>query len=391
MSDARPIDRPQGERIVLIDALRGVALLGILWINMTGHALPFFAMWDPRLAGGNDALNMGAWAASEIFVEGAMRGLFSLLFGVSVLLYLREDGRGALFARRNLWLMAFGLVHGFLLLMPGDILFTYGICAFLLYPLHRAPARALAVFAAVSIVVLAGGELMIAANNAAIRDAALANGASEAVKAAYQDLLWPTAEAVADLNERASIGYPALLPYMAGDYGWFLLSPAFPAQILDAPAMMIAGHGAFDFNPLYCAAFVDHFVDNMNPPAEALSGIARASLTLGYAFVFCALWRLGKLGFAARPLSALGRTAFTHYIGGTLIATTLFYGHGLGLYGKLDRIGVYGVIILVWILQAAFSLWWLKRYSIGPLEWVWRSLTQWRLQKLRVDWRERSG
>ena len=116
------------ERYDVIDGLRGFALLGIIWINLSGHALPFFAMWDPTIAGGTDAINLGAWTFTEVFVEGAMRGLFSLLFGASTLLFLQLSGSGAsrrdLFFKRNLWLIAFGLIHGTLLLMPGDILST---------------------------------------------------------------------------------------------------------------------------------------------------------------------------------------------------------------------------------------------------------------------------
>jgi len=76
--------------------------------------------------------------------------------------------------------------------------------------------------------------------------------------------------------------------------------------------------------------------------------------------------------------------AFTHYIAGTVIATTLFYGHGFGLYRQFDRIEVYAIAFAVWVAQAAFSLFWLRRYNYGPLEWAWRSLVRWSPQSMRM-------
>lgn len=388
-------------RVDLIDALRGLALLGILWINMTGHALPFFSMWNPTIAGGDDPVNLGAWATSEIVVEGAMRGLFSLLFGVSMLLFMRVEDRAALFARRNLWLIGFGLIHGFLLLMPGDILVTYGVCAFLIFPLRHAPTRLLAAASIACTLLLAGIEFADSLENRALAQAASAPGASSETIEEFAALTGPPPQVVADLNERAKIGYSALLPYMAGAYWETLTSWTFPKMIVDALAMMFAGMalyraGLFSdrwpytrlmlFGGLLAAAaiaaraavigdFMAHgYVENINPAAEAVREIARPTLAVAYAVLFAGLWRSGALGGIAAALKALGRTAFTHYIGGTIIATTLFYGHGFGLYGKFDRIGVYAIIIAVWTAQTLFSLAWLRHFRAGPLEWAWRSL-----------------
>ena len=406
-----PVDPPApASRLDLVDGLRGVALLGILLINMQGHALPFFAMWDPTVAGGTDGLNLGAWLFVETTVEGAMRGLFSLLFGVSLLLYLRGEDRARLFARRNAWLMAFGLVHGFLLLMPGDILFTYGICAFLLYPLRRAGATSLLALAALMVAAHALVEYVGALEGAALRAAAVAPGAGPDAIAAFDALREPRGPEIAWLEEAAHAGYPALLPIYAVEYAAYLGSGGIVFGIIDAMALMLIGMalhrlGAFEgriatagllsWGAALAAASLaarawtvgvlagDGFVDNVDPLAEAVAEIARAGLAAGYALLFSGLWRIGAVGALMTPLAALGRTAFTHYIGGTLIATTLFYGHGFDLYGQFDRISVYGLIACVWIGQATFSLLWLARFRFGPLEWAWRSLVVGRPQALK--------
>jgi len=83
-------------------------------------------------------------------------------------------------------------------------------------------------------------------------------------------------------------------------------------------------------------------------------------------------------------LAAVGRTAFSNYLLQTLICTTIFYGYGLGLFGRLERIYLLGVVLAVWIFQLYISPIWLRRYRLGPAEWLWRSLTYRRRQPFRV-------
>lgn len=383
------------ERQDVIDGLRGFALLGILWINISGHALPFFSMWDPTIAGGTDALNLGAWTFSEIFVEGAMRGLFSLLFGASTLLFLRAgagtSGRGILFFRRNLWLILFGLLHGTLLLMPGDILSTYGLCGLLLYVFRNASVRVLLLSALVCLVLLCALQW-------------------PAVNASYALGPDEIAAITAEIDIAARIGYPALLPIYSQEYLYFVFSLDFIPQLLDAMTMMYAGMAllksgwlterGFPARGLYiglgvaaialllrtCSTAVaigDNYADDVNLAAEIASEIGRAGLSVAYAVLFVGLWRAGALKLMQTPLGALGRMAFTHYIGGTIIVTTLFYGHGFGFYEQFSRTGVYGIAVAIWICQAAFSMMWLRWFIYGPLEWAWRSLVRWSPQRMR--------
>ena len=134
----------QNERIHAIDTLRGVALLGILLINIVGMGLPDPAYFDPSLSGGSVGLNLYVFIFNNVFIEGAMRGLFSLLFGAGIILFVNQKEEQGQFTevvvvwfRRLLWLIPIGMFHAYVLLWPGDILFAYGLIGLLLFPFRK--------------------------------------------------------------------------------------------------------------------------------------------------------------------------------------------------------------------------------------------------------------
>lgn len=121
------------DRIGMLDTTRGIAVLGILMLNVTGFGLPY-SYDDPTIWGNDSAADIAVWRVMALFFEGTMRGLFTLLFGAGALLFLqRHTARSTdllpadLYFRRTLWLIAFGLLNGYVLLWSGDVLFYYGI------------------------------------------------------------------------------------------------------------------------------------------------------------------------------------------------------------------------------------------------------------------------
>src|SRR6185503_10049673 len=143
------------ERIGMLDTTRGIAVLGILIMNITGFGLPM-SYDDPTNWGGADGANLTVWRIAALFFEGTMRGMFTLLFGAGALLFLQRhaarssDLRPAdLYFRRTLWLIVFGLVNGYVLLWPGDILFYYGVVGLLLFVFRNVAPRKLIVAATV--------------------------------------------------------------------------------------------------------------------------------------------------------------------------------------------------------------------------------------------------
>ncbi|VAV96548.1 Membrane protein, partial [hydrothermal vent metagenome] len=128
---------PSSPRYLELDAMRGFAVMGILLMNIVGFAMPDMAYFSPAVYGGTDTPDVIAWALSFVFVDGKMRGLFTLLFGASVMLVIeRAEAKGQNSAKihysRMLWLAIFGLAH-FFFLWSGDILFLYAAIGCIIY------------------------------------------------------------------------------------------------------------------------------------------------------------------------------------------------------------------------------------------------------------------
>jgi uncharacterized protein len=167
------------ERIVSIDTLRGVALLGILLINIIVFGLPESAYSVPINAGGHTGLNLVFWYANQIFFEDKMRALFSMLFGAGVvLLTQRADERGGLRARgiyyrRTLWLVVFGLLHDYFIWI-GDILYLYGVVGLALFPLRKLRPSTLLAIGALLLMIVCGITTLAHYSQIRTRDRALA-------------------------------------------------------------------------------------------------------------------------------------------------------------------------------------------------------------------------
>ena len=159
-AEISPIEK--SARIESLDVLRGFALLGILLINILAFGLHSASTFNPLIPVGKTAmdefLNLGTWASMSVLVEGAMRCLFSMLFGAGVLLLMskRKIGTKALHFKRHLWLLAFGLVDAFLLLWYGDILVVYALVGVTLYFVRDWSPRALMIASALLITFMVG-------------------------------------------------------------------------------------------------------------------------------------------------------------------------------------------------------------------------------------------
>ena len=145
-----PLSKKQ--RIKSIDVLRGIAVFGILLMNITGFGLPMQAYGDPDIAGGKTGLNLYAWITTSMFFEGTMRAIFSMLFGAGfIILTSRHEDKGVglevadVHYRRVIWLVIFGIVHAYLLLWFGEILYAYGIMGLFLFPFRKLTPKVLIV------------------------------------------------------------------------------------------------------------------------------------------------------------------------------------------------------------------------------------------------------
>jgi uncharacterized protein len=174
-------------RINSVDVIRGVSLLGILLMNIVGMGLPNPAYSDPTVYGGDTDWNLRAWWINSVFFEGTMRAMFSMLFGAGVVLFTGKDEEKAAgvsvadaWYRRTIWLFIFGLIHAYVLLWPGDILYSYGLMGMFLFPLRKvAPGKLFALGVAL---LLAGAGAYLFENIRALDLHTQATAAQEALK-----------------------------------------------------------------------------------------------------------------------------------------------------------------------------------------------------------------
>ena len=374
------------DRLFTLDVLRGAALLGILLMNIVNFGLPRAAYQNPDLWGGNEAPNLAAFAIHWIFFEGKMRGLFSAMFGAGMVIFMERAAardnsvRAAdLYCRRMLWLMAFGIVHSWLI-WSGDILYSYALCGLLLFPLRNLSPKALfitggAALLAWQVFISANGFLMLSTRNAAV--------AARAEEAAGRTLTKEQQEARKAWD----------LPLYGDVWGMMLIGMGlYKLGVLQGTRsrlfylrMALIGYGigvplnAFTTYAMISSHYEIITIYMANMPHQ----LGRASVALGHAAVLLLLAREIRWRWLTSPLAAVGQTALSNYIATSIICALIFFTPGLGLIGQLQRYQLYFVVAGVWIFNLAWSPWWLRSYFFGPLEWCWRSLTYWRRQPLR--------
>lgn len=402
----RPAPVTGAERILALDVLRGFAVLGILVMNVQSFAMPFAAYSNPTHWGEPGLLGYWLWGFAALFAEQKFMTIFSLLFGAGVALMLeRLEERGAKVARvhyrRAVGLMLIGAAHAYLL-WYGDILFTYGACALLLYFFRRVrPTRLLIIgIAALCISPLVGQGFQLALPHMPpeTREQIMSGmSPSDEMIAAeaeiYRGGWWqqmqhrvPTSimlETVVLLMFTLWRAGGLMLIGMAL-YKWGVVTAARPPTFYRRLAVVgfclgfpLAG-AALWWNLRHGFSFEATWFSN-----GVLNYVGSLGVSLGY--IACVmLWCLSRRpGTGTRALGAVGRMALTNYLLQTILCTLIFYGHGLGLFGHVDRAQQWLVVLAVWAFQLAVSPWWLARFRFGPFEWLWRSMTYLRPQPMR--------
>ncbi|MBC8366324.1 DUF418 domain-containing protein [bacterium] len=401
-------------RIVAVDLLRGFALLGILIMNISSFALPTGSYYNP-LAYEPTTLNRVVHGASHVLADQKMMAIFSMLFGASMILLMQKTeaaGRkfGGLHFARTGWLLLFGILH-FVFLWEGDILALYALCGFILFLFRRLPAWAGISF---GILVFLAPILWAPSLQSSFEEL-------DEVNVVGVGRWWaPPLEVIEEDiaiyrgNYIGQIAHRFDEPSESKEDGEVSEWPAATLAIeafCRALGMMLAGMGLYRAGVLRgqrSASFYRRTLAISLPLGLLISSYGLwkyyqydyafpRSLSLGrapnhIATVFLAgayvsmimLWsKSSRLMNLKARLSYLGRMAFSNYIGQTVLATLVFYGWGLGLYGRLNRFELVGVILIIWAAQLLISPWWLKRFHYGPLEWLWRTMSYWKWQPMR--------
>lgn len=398
----------EDDRIVSLDVLRGFAVLGILVLNIQSFAMVGSAYINPNAYGSLDGANGWVWHLTHVLGDQKFMSIFSMLFGAGIVLMttrtMAATGRSAeLHYRRMGWLLLVGLLHAHLL-WYGDILFTFALCGMVLYLLRRLPPVWLFVLAFVCLLVASGISVFFGYS--------MPYWPEEQVQTLNDETWFPLAEIVqAELDAYRGGWFEQMYKRVPTAFFFETFLLVLGGFGLKAAAMMLTGMGLFKLGVLSAArsaktyalmAVIGLGIGFAMAEFGVRQNIAHdweieysfyygtqynfwgsAVASIGYVGVVMLVVKLNVLGVLTRTLSAVGRMALTNYLMQTIICTTIFYGHGFGQFGRLERIEQVGVVAAIWAAQLIWSPLWLKHYRMGPFEWVWRSLSYWRMQPLR--------
>ncbi|RIW18886.1 DUF418 domain-containing protein [Algoriphagus lacus] len=410
--------------------MRGIVLFGILIMNINGFGLAF-GYNNPSVLGGDTGLNLYTWMVSNLFFEGTMRALFSLLFGVGMFIFLdrlMKKGAGInaadIYFRRITWLLVFGLIHGYLLLWVGEILYDYALMGFLVYSFRRMVPKKL----------MLTGLLLLSIGTAwyyfdyqkdlewytKVQEAEVAIAAGQEpskelkeAKDSWEKRLAETSpEMMAGYTEEMQKGYFSVVKHLAPINFDFNTKAPYREDIWDVLSMMLIGIALFKWGLLsgekpfsiywifvgigYPIGIAINYYEmqlildaKFSPLSFSESNITyywgRFFVSMGHIGLIMIFCKSNILIWLKSSLSAVGKMALTNYIMHSLICMVVFTGVGFGLFGKLQRYELLYVVFSIWIFQLILSPIWLRYFDYGPMEWLWRNLSYQKVHPIRKE------
>ncbi|WP_313825246.1 DUF418 domain-containing protein YeiB [Leclercia sp.] len=371
------------ERNVTLDFVRGVAILGILLLNISGFGLPKAAYLNPAWYGDITLSDAWTWAVLDLFAQVKFLTLFALLFGAGLQLLLKR-GKRWIQARLSL-LVLLGFIHG-LLFWDGDILLAYGLVGLICWRIIRDAHDIKNLFNTGVVLFLIGVAILLllgvisgsSTNRSWVPDAA---------NLQYEQY-WKLGGGMEAISNRADMIGNSLLA-LGAQYGWQLAG-----MMLIGAALMRTGwlKGEFSLRhyrrtgtwlvlaglainlPAVIAQWYLHWDYRwcaflLQAPRELSAPLQ----TIGYAALIYGFWPQLCRYRLVIAVACVGRMALSNYLLQTLICTTLFY--RLGLFMQFDRLQLMGFVLPIWLVNILFSVFWLRYFRQGPLEWLWRQLT----------------
>jgi uncharacterized protein len=433
---AAPVER--ADRISSLDAIRGVAMMGILLLNIDDFALPEMfhdipvGIPLPAFTGPHTLINLITLFIKWMFFEGKMRGIFELLFGAGVILLTdraEKRGNGAVVAdiylRRNMWLTFIGWVHGSFI-WAGDIVFKYGLCGLLfLYPCRRLKPRALIlagsllalIFGSYGYMKVFGGfdnmvlAHQVAASSSERREGQPLTPQDRKLQQQWKAVVEANTVTPASIADSMSDLHESYLQHLWNSglcYGPKKAGSNWAFQFFGPLGVMLIGMGLFkngfltgelSYGTYFATAAIGFFI---SLPIYVI-GLLR-SYASGFDFLVLDRWlfipygltqltgaiaitavlliviKSGVFGIVLRPFAAVGQTALSNYLLTSIMCQTVFVWGPWKLYGKLEYYQLTYVVLAVWVVNLTVSTLWQRIFEFGPVEWLWRSLTYWKPQ-----------
>lgn len=394
------------KRIIALDILRGVAVLGILVMNIQSFSMPSVAYSNPMSFERMQGNDLWVWLVSHVFGDQKFMSIFSMLFGASLVMLSQKARKEHLRStdlqnRRLIFLGIFGLIHAYFF-WYGDILFAYAVCGFLMFIFRR---RKSYIQIRVGIVFLIIGSLisLIIGYSVPVWEP----GEYEATRA---EIWSPSTETIAEEIDFYRSSWEKQILFRAPQAfnvqtsvfifesfwrisGLMLIGMAlykrnvFKAKQSTKYYTKMIGYGLgmglplvvigvlLNFNYDWDFGYSFFFISQLNYWGSIL-------MALGYIGVIMILCKSSTRGWLASRLADVGRMALSTYLLQTIVCGYIFYGHGLGLFGDLDRSAQAVFVLAIWVFNVGFSWVWMSYYKYGPFEWAWRSLTYGKFQPM---------
>lgn len=377
------------ERITSLDVLRGAGIFGILLLNVPSIALPSIASTNPSAYKYFTGADYIVWVLTHVFADQKFLAIFTILFGAGIVLFMdkkqgEHESPGRLHFKRMFWLLVFGLVHAYIV-WDGDILAVYAMCGFIVvFARNWEPINQLLTgIGFIFITSLHDLAFVIQGNTEVLSGWDGDTVGIEREIAAYQS------EWVVQVLYRAPDVFTShTVGFLAGT-GWYLAG------------LMLIGMALYKYGVLsgdrsgvfYRQTSITLITVGVSITVAGVVFIEHAGWSRNAAVYWAEIDRFGSLLTAigyitllvyvarvcsntvTRVLANVGRTALSNYILQSLIATSIFYGHGFGLIGTVSRVQLLGVILSIWLVQVILTELWLHRFNRGPLEQLWRHLT----------------
>jgi uncharacterized protein len=427
----------QQERIIILDSLRGFAILGILLMNIPGFGIAPTAISDFSVQP-QGTLNYFFWYVFGPGVfEGSMRGIFSMLFGAGMYIFvtrLEKRTTGLMpaeyFLRRQLWLLAFGIFHAYVLFWFWDILYHYAICGIILFAFRRLAPKKLFIAAGVCLLlmtivenkdlyqrksVIRKGELVAAIDTTktkltdrqkeeleamnGMKDRSTPEAKKKRMDKQIEAMRGGLKEVYKERSKMAEEGETFGMYYWAiWDVSLFMLLGLafFKLKILQGEAktkvyawMAIIGLGiGLPLSYLFVINDVNHnfnFFEIIKTKSFEFYELQRFVHSIGIFGLIMLMYKSGLFKWLFALMRPVGQMAFTNYLMQSIMCGIFFYGIGFGYFGKLEYHQLFYVVGAVWIIEIIWSHIWLRYFRFGPLEWLWRSLTYWKKQPIKKN------
>tara|TARA_R110001592_G_scaffold60125_5_gene182765 strand:+ start:488 stop:1675 length:1188 start_codon:yes stop_codon:yes gene_type:complete len=390
-----------------LDILRGCGVLGILLMSIQSFSMPPSAYFNPTSFENLEGINFYVWLLSHVFANEKFLAILAMLFGASIIMISQKAKKEHLRSsnlqyRRLFWLLIIGVFHAYLL-WYGDLLVAFSICGFFMFA-FRSKSKIYLFRAGIIFLILGSALKLLLAYSIPFWEA----GQFEQLELEVWN---PTAAAISHQIDYYTSGWERQMLVRAPEAlnmqtkvflseifwkvsGLMLLGMAFykkgalttkqSKKYLSKMAIygigvglpMVVGGVLLDFHYRWDFELSYFYFYQFNYWGSVL-------LAIGYCGVVVLFCKISTRSFIARSLSAVGRMSLSNYLMQSIICSFIFYGHGLGLYGDLDRSAQGVVVLAIWIFQIAFSTIWLSYFQYGPFEWIWRSLSYGRLQAIR--------